>query len=270
MALLRHRDEEVEAESLAERVQGVMRTCDTCGLVAACDVDAVLTHHGLDDGETTWGRCRECQRLGGGWQRTVAATRLGLPADAVLLDDVAPLVRRFAETPTAHPNKPQTEAWEHVSVRELGEAAERAKTALDQRKGGPCWICGTTLTPKGTRWATWNRVSGDDGCTIVQPHAPTCGRCHRWLDGSNRTDTGVRLLVAAVLLGEADPGHRPLGPTSIIEQTGVVLFADTGRSRGTLEPFGYLDVSAMGRRLADMNPTLTVNVSRWQAIDRFA
>jgi hypothetical protein len=254
MSLLKRRDAEAEAEALQQRVHGVQRTCGWCGAVAACDVTEVVYRRDLDGTELTFGRCRQCARLGDGWPTKVAAALLRLDADALALDGLR--VERFVDRAGAHPDRPNTKPWAHVSVAGLTKQAEANRAALELRHGGPCRVCGSTLTPKGTRWRQTRRG-------VVH-----CGRCDAWSGGTDYTDEGWRVMASNVLLGRATVYERPHGPPGLAEQLGLTLWSESGLSKGDVEPWSWLDTKAINGRLAERGSDERIDVARWRAIDR--
>ncbi len=229
-----------------------------CGAVEACDPAEVVYRRSLGGDDVMFGRCRACVKLGDDWPRTVAAVLLKLDADALVLDGLR--VDKFVDRPGADPNRPNARPWAHVNVATLTKAAEAAQVDLDHRHGpSPCGVCGATLTPKGTTWRA-QRGSGH----------PLCGRCQMWLatDGYELINDGARIVVTNVLLGRATLSERPLGPPGIADEVGMALWAESGMTRGTNDPWGWLDVEGINRRLAEHGSTERIDPARWYLADR--
>ena len=100
--------------------------------------------------------CPDCSELGDRWRKVVLVEHVdGLDPEAVVLDDPALLARLvvpFANVPTSRPDRPQSEPWGHLDSRTLAEGVMEADRVLQRRSGGPCTLCGCTLTPLGTNW----------------------------------------------------------------------------------------------------------------------
>jgi hypothetical protein len=259
MPLLKRRDDEAEAEKLRQRVRGVQRCCALCGVVAACDPTEVVHRTGLDGNEHLFGRCRDCVALGPDWPRLVSAALLQIDADTLALDGIRP--DRFVDRPGARPDQPNQRPWAHVNRQALTKQAEQNAADLDRRTGGPCVVCGATLTPRRTTWTTARHGGGGS----------QCARCVDWLDGplgQRFTEAGARVMVATVLLGRSTPHQRDHGPPGIADELGVTLFAASGRTKGTVDPFGWVDVEALTARAVERGIGTSVDPTRWCAVDR--
>lgn len=258
MSLLKRSDPDAEAEALHQRVHGVGRTCAMCGAVQPCDPSEVVYRRNLNGDDVMFGRCRGCVRLGDDWPRKVAAVLLKLDADALVLDAVK--VERFVDRPGADPHRPNAKPWGHVNVATLTKQAEQAQIDLDHRHGpSPCGVCGATMTPRGTVWKTQR------GSTH-----PLCGRCQQWLevDGYRLTEDGVRIFATNVLLGRASLSERPWGPPGIAQQVGICVWAESGLTKGGTDPWSWLDVEGINRRLADGGGAERIDPARWLVVDR--
>ena len=233
---MRRRDPEVEAERLAVEVNGVQRPFARRGLVAASDADDVVTKTALNGQQHIFGICRRCRKLGSGWQRQVAAAILELPIDSVLLDNLP-----YPASPTGKGAARRTEPH-RVAARQPAQP----------RRAGRA---GTLRSRPSCRWTVRLLRFDDDAEGHVVGAAPLrpwqrCARrtLRRWLEGTNYTDAGVVLLVAMVLSGQCGPSFRPYGPDPIGDDLGLVLFGDSGRTKGTAEPWAWLDLPTLNRR----------------------
>jgi hypothetical protein len=229
-----------------------------CGCVEACDPSEVVYRRNLNGDDVLFGRCRACVKLGDEWMAKVAAALLKLDPDALVLDDLK--VDKFIDRPGADPNRPNSRPWAHVNLATLTKQAEQAQVDLDHRHGpSPCGVCGATLTPKGTSWTPQRGTAH-----------PMCGRCQAWLatDGYSLINDGQRIVVTNVLLGRATLSERPLGPPGLADEVGMVLWAESGMTKGTNEPWGWLDTDGMNARLAAQGSSERIDPARWYLADR--
>jgi hypothetical protein len=60
----------------------------------------------------------------------------------------------------------------------------------------------------------------------------------------------------------------PYGPSVVADRLGLVLFVDSGRAKGTPQPWAWC-VKDLSARFADVLPIRTVDPSRWNAVLRF-
>jgi hypothetical protein len=255
VSLLRRADPDADVEALTQRVHGVERCCSMCGQVAVCDVGEVVIRTDLAGDELVYGRCGVCRRLGVDWRRHVAAMLLAVPVDSVLLDGL--WLDSFCERPDANPARPNREAWGHVDRAQLAADADKARADLDRRQGGPCFVCGSTLTPVGTMWRSFERTG------------TACGRCISWLGARPANAANVRVIATTVLVGQSTPAQRVLGPPGVGVDLGLVLFAESGRTRGAVAPWAHLDLRALTARARELGIGTTVDPARWLLIDRW-
>ena len=150
-------------------------------------------------------------------------------------------------------------AWQHVSRTSLFAAADRAKTLIAARTGGPCWICGSTLSAPGTVFV---QLAG--GRSPTRQPITICGRCEAWLDSDLVLATdGIRNLVASVLVGQSTPGHRGW-PPRLAADVGCTLWFESGRKTGSADPFSYLDLPKLRANVQEKGIATTVDPGRWR------
>ena len=94
----------------------------------------------------------------------------------------------------------------------------------------------------------------------------------KWLSGATRrSENGLRLLVATVLIGTSTVMQRDAGPNypDWIDKSGPWLHVDAGRKKGAPDPFEFIDAAERSALVSELReePT-TVDPRRWSAIDR--
>jgi hypothetical protein len=219
-----------------------------------------------------FGTCPDCAELGDNLDRTVAAELLDLPPDAAVLDGLR--IERFADRADHDPGKPNRAPWAHVNRRALTTAAERATEALARRQGGPCWVCGATLTAKGTQWGSclmvdsgsWStrRAAPAGPCTVASLSA---ARAPAGWQGRPTRRTACVSSPRTCFLGLCSVNERPYGPSDVPDRIGLALWADSGRTKGTTAPWAWA-VRDLDERVATALPGRGVDVTRWTAILR--
>lgn len=224
----------VERQRLREQIHGVEATCRACGIhghVGTETIDLFVSVRGV----ATYGLCETCatREALGTLDRAAAADLLCLTVDDPALDGVK--VTRFVDLAGHDPDRPNVEPFAHVDTHALAADVVERRRSIEDRTGGPCCCCGTTLAWPGAGFSTL--TSGDIMCS-------TCFDVgSRW--GFDRE--AIRNAAAAAALTGEDVTMVSRNSAGLGRTLGVKLYAEHG-GPGAPEPWAHVDFDALRER----------------------
>lgn len=209
-------------------------TCAACGISFAAKTSEVepITRTLLNGKPGVYGLCPTCKADPS--EAVAVAGLFDLDPDDLALEAIT--VPWYADLPHAMPTHPNPSRWSHLDRAAVAEQIVNARQEIEQRRGGPCYSCATTLTNPGGNW--WRGHSDQ----------MFCEGCWQMLDPLRKPlpgqrDTSVRLV--ASLVGGVVSVHADDLPHDFPHRVG---FQAPPRGFRADRPFAYLDLLALRRR----------------------